>query len=352
MTSTEPTKPKRSGKGRGWSQKLWDAYEHFGESDAGYVESCNRFLEVMIEHHLHDTLELVRDLRHLFVLKGEAPNPERYMSGIPSIALAEMRKANLQDELDVYRRWYSKNIKWPGKCSCEREEVELDRMLGLLSPWEDGPLKRIWRTQPMFLSACVHVARRSLREDGFDHLELYTSRGKHEIGQPIPEGETVWITASVEMEAYLTSGQWRIDDAPLEDLKDVSGIGFSVERHPKESRKDYINRVKDQLDDRLIRAMEKSTEIALHPKVKLRSGPALDLSNRHEEMLVRRLFGETKRKIADAMQDALLDEQGAPLADPETAVRDRTKRIARYLGFLPTPVIREKLSTSSGRETS
>jgi hypothetical protein len=339
MTSTEPTKPKRSGPERGWSLKLWDAYVDVGESDAGYVESCNRFLEVMIEHHLHDTLELVRDLMHLFVLKEEAPNPERYMYGIPSIALAEMRKANLQDELDVYRRWYSKNIKWPGKCSCEREEVELDRMLGLLSPWEDdGPLKRIWRTQPMFLSACVQVARRSLREDGFDHLELYTSRGKHEVDEPIPEDEWIdtplIIKASRRMEAYFLSGDWRIDDAPMEDLKDVSGIGFSVERHPKESRKDYINRVKGQLDDRLIRAMEKSTEIALHPKVKLRSGPALDLSNRHEEMLVLRLFGATRPEIIQAMPDAFLKEDGEPVKNKLNAVSKHTERIARRLGFL------------------
>jgi hypothetical protein len=120
----------------------------------------------------------------------------------------------------------------------------------------------------------------------------------------------------------------------LEDLTDPAGKAFNVKRKPDEDRRDYINRVKDLLDDRLIPAMYNANASALHPKVKLQDGPALNISNRHEEMLVLRLFGETKRGIADAMQDALLDEQGAPLKDPETAVRDRTNRIGKYLGFL------------------
>ena len=284
----------------------------------------------MLKHRLHETLTLVRRLMLLAVPKGGVPDPEKYMSEILAIDLAKMRKANLRDERDVFRDWYGEHIKWPLECLCEREEVELGRMLGLLSP-KVGGLQRIWRTHPWFLSACVQVARRSLREDGFHHLELYTSQGKHEIGQPISKGETLWITASVRMEAYLTSSEWRIDDAPLEDLK-YFGQVFNVERKSDEDRRDYFNRVKDQLDDRLIRAMRKATEIALHPRVKLR-GDKIHAENRHEEMLVLRMFGALIPNIVEATKDALVDKQGRPLEDRKRAVYERTKTIATYLDF-------------------
>ena len=341
MTSTEPTKPKRRGPERGWSQKLWDAYVDVGESDAGSVESCNRFLKAMVRHRWHETIALVHSLSHLFVLKGEAPNPERYLSGIPEIDLADMRKANLQDELDVYRLWWDKHVLWDKakECLCERKPVELDPQSGLLSP-EVEQRQRIWRMQPMFLTACVQVARRSLIEDGFDHLEFYTRQGELE-DEPTPGGEALWVTINRRMEAYLASGQWRIDDAPLEDLTDSLGGAFNVIRQPKESRKDYIIRVKDRLDDRLVRAMQKSTEMALHPKVKLRAGPPLDTSNRHEEMLVLRLFGVgnpgrtiTRSQIVATMPDAFLKADGKPVRYPKEAVSDRTNHIGQYLGFL------------------
>ena len=80
MTSTGPTGPKRSGPQRGWSKTLWDAYVDVGESDAGYVESSNRFLDAMVRHRLGETTELIHDLSLHFVLKGKVPNPERYRS--------------------------------------------------------------------------------------------------------------------------------------------------------------------------------------------------------------------------------------------------------------------------------
>jgi hypothetical protein len=341
MTSTEPTIPKRSGPERGWSRKLWDAYVDVGESDAGSVESCNRFLKAMVCYRLHETVELIRSLFHLFVLKGEAPNPERYLSGVPEIDLEERRKANLQDELDVYRVWWGEHVRWEKAkdCLCERKPVELDPQSGLLSPKVEQR-QRIWRTHPMFLSACVQVARRSLVEDGFSNLEYYTRQGELE-DEPTPEGEALWVTINRRMEAYLASGQWRIDDAPLEDLTDSLGGAFNVIRQPKESRKDYIIRVKDRLDDRLIRAMQKSTEMALHPKVKLRAGPPLETRLRHEDMLVLRLFGVgnpartiTRSEIVQAMPDAFLKEDGEPVAYPKAEVSRRTDLIGKYLGFL------------------
>ena len=315
------------GKPDEWSQKLWDAYEYYGKSDAGYVAACNRFLDQMLEHRLHETQALVRSLMHLAVLKGEVPFPERYKSGIPSVDLAMAAEGDAHGYLDVYRHWYSENIKWPEECLYEREEVEVGRMRSLLSP-EAGQLERRWRTHPWFLTACVQLTRRSLSgEFGslVDRVELdYDDEGNR------------LIKAGDELRVYLTRGVWRIDDAPMEDLKDVYGIGFSVERKPEEDRRDYVSRVKNELDDRLIRAMQGATDIALYPKVKLQSGQSFDLTNRHEEMLVLRMFGATRREIAEALPEALVG-----IKDPLSAVRDRTKRIAQYLAFLPT-----------GRETS
>jgi len=340
MTSTEPTKPKRSGPPHGWSQKLWDGYEDAGESDAEYVKSCNRFLDAMVHYRLHQTMELIRNLSLHFVLKAKVPNPERYTSGIASLFLPGVSRAN--SELDIYRVWWDKHVRWDKakECLCERKLVELDRVHGLLSP-EVGERQQIWRIQPMFLAACAQVAYRSLAEDGFSDLVFYTSQGQLGIDDPVPAGEQVWAMVNRRLKAYLDSGEWRIDDAPLEDLTDPAGRAFNVKRKPDEDRRDYINRVKDLLEDRLISAMYHANAIALHPKVELQDGPALNISNRHEDMLVLRLFGVEnparpveRQEIVAAMPEAFLKEDGKPVQYPKDAVSERTNRIGKYLGFL------------------
>lgn len=325
------------GKPRQWSHKLWEAYKAVGESDAQYIKSADRFMQSMLKHRLHETLELIQSLMHLFVIRGRVPNHEEYQSGIASIDLAEMREANLHDELDVYRLWWDKHIRWSQakECICSQEQVELDLLYGLLSP-KAGEHKRLWRTHPWFLAKCVQTAHRALGEDGFKLLEAYTPEGKHDLSQPIPEDQPLLITASVRMEAYVTSGAWRMDDAPLEDLKNSIGLAFNSTRGPLESRRNYFSRVRSELDDLLIFKMIHASEIALHPRIPLPKGHPIDSTNRHEEMLVLRLFGAERPEIADTMPDALLDEQGQPLKDPLRAVSDRTKLIARYLGFMPS----------------
>ena len=116
------------GKPRQWSHKLWEAYKAVGESDAQYIKSADRFMQSMLKHRLHETLELIQSLMHLFVIRGRVPNHEEYQSGIASIDLAEMREANLHDELDVYRLWWDKHIRWSQakECICSQEQVELD----------------------------------------------------------------------------------------------------------------------------------------------------------------------------------------------------------------------------------
>jgi len=345
MTSTGLTKPKRSARERGWSQKLWDAYAEVGESDAEYVKSANRFLGAMVHYRLHETMELIRHLALHSVLKGKVPNPERYQShrsGIASLLVPEVSKA--KDERDIYRRWWAKHVRWDKakKCLCKRKPVELDRLYGLLSP-KVGERQRTWRMQPMFLEACVQVARRSLEEDGFSDLVMYTPQGEElRITDPIPAGEQVWLTVNRRMKAYLDSGQWRVDDRTMEDLTDL-GAPFNVPRDPKESRTAYINRVKDLLDDRLILAMQGANERAWHPKVKLRAGPPLKTKLRHEDMLVLRLFGVgnpartiKRSEIIAVMPKAFLKEDGKPIKYPKEAVSERTDHIGKYLGFLAT----------------
>ena len=80
------------GKPRQWSHKLWEAYKAVGESDAQYIKSADRFMQSMLKHRLHETIELIRGLMHLLIIKGEVPNHEEYRSGIASIALGEMRE--------------------------------------------------------------------------------------------------------------------------------------------------------------------------------------------------------------------------------------------------------------------
>ena len=132
------------------------------------------------------------------------------------------------------------------------------------------------------------------------------------------------------MEAYLTSGEWRMDDAPLEDLRNSIGRAFNSMRGPLESRRDYFSRVQSELDDLLISKMIYASEIALHPRIELPHGTQIDPDLQHEAMLVWRLFGAKRGEIVATFPDALSGD----LKYPNDAVGDRTELMGRYLGFL------------------
>jgi hypothetical protein len=155
-----------------WSERLWEAYKAVGESDAEYVASCNRFLEQMLEHQLHATAELIIDLRNVMVLTGDVFFSDRlayqHQRGLPSLAQAAMAKDGIRDELDVYRRWYSKRVQWPEECFCVCE------------PIQKSPLERTGRFDPWFLSGCVQLARRSLEDPRLTDIDVYGSRTKEE----------------------------------------------------------------------------------------------------------------------------------------------------------------------------
>ena len=303
---------RQKGKPDDWSEALWKAYKFCGESDKTYVESCKRFQARMFDYRLDETLMLVRGLMHTVVINEEVPFPEEFKTGIPSVDLALSKEKGATSDLDVYKAWYSQYVEWPAKCLCETEDIQIGSLTFThLEPW--------------FLSACKPLARRSVTVEGFGHIDVYADA----------EGENFWLRASRQLQVFVSSGAWRTDDLPLEK------VDLSLQRDPDESRKDYINRVKSLMDSTLIVEMRQATEVAQHPKVPL-GGRPLDPAHKHEEMLVRRMFGESVPSIAEAMKDALLDKKGRSLEEPERTVYNRTNLIAKHLGFLPP----------SGEETS
>jgi hypothetical protein len=108
-------------------------------------------------------------------------------------------------------------------------------------------------------------------------------------------------------------------------------VFLMAERKPEEDRRAYIGRVKDELDDKLIAAMHEATEIASRRRVEVQKGSSeIDPELQHETMLTMRLFGATRKKIAQDLPDTL---EGVKWIEAE--VHRRTKQVAEYLGFLP-----------------
>lgn len=307
----------RGGKPDGWSTKLWDVYKLYGESDKKYVESCNRFLDVMLDLRLDETLTLVRGLMHVMILNEEVPVPEEFKSGIPSVDLHLSKQKGHYDHLDVYRAWYAKYVKWPKECLCSREDVVM----------ESGTI--LSRSEPWFLTACIQLARQGLL--GVISMDVDVSVDGDpdwDAKEPIPEGANFLIRAGHEIETYMTKGLWRINDGPTEDLD------IEMQRYPEEKRKAYINRVLQTVDDYLMFGMTQADAIRQHPIVPLEGRP-LDPTNKHEEMLVRKMFGATDSEIAEVMQDALIKKSGEPVTSPERTIYKRLDTIVRHLGFMP-----------------
>ena len=289
----------QGGKPDYWTPALWNAYKDYGKSDAMYVASCDRFLAQMLKRRLDETLELTMNLRDLAEQRGEAPLHDPYEGGIQSVPASLINsfldkrwqlEGEAHDYLDCYREWYKKHIRWPKECYCER-------IPPLIAD------KGAWRTEPMFLTACLQLALRSL---------------SGEFGPLVVDG------AEDELRVYLTRGVWRLDQGAMDK------VFLMAERKPEEDRRSYIIRVKAELDDKLIAAMHEATELALSPRVPLQSGKEIDPALQHETMLTMRLFGATRKKIARDLPGTLVGVE-----HPEKEVHRRTKKVAEYLGFLP-----------------
>jgi len=314
----------KTGKPDAWSTKLWNAYKLYGESDKPYVESCNRFLDVMLDLRFHETLTLVRGLMHVMILNEEVEVPEEFKSGLPSIDLHLSKQKDQHDHLDVYRGWYAKYVKWPKECLCSREDVTM----------ESGTT--LSRSAPWFLTACIQLARQGLLGTLSMNVDIYVDGDPDwDAKEPIPEGADFLIRAGREIETYMTKGLWRIDDAPTSGYK-MTGEDLDIQdqRYPDEKRKHYINRVLQTVNDYLMYGMTQANEIRQHPIVPLEGRP-LDPANKHEEMLVRKMFGATDSEIEEVMQDALIKKSGEPVKDPERTIYKRLDTIVRHLGFKP-----------------
>tara|TARA_R100000808_G_scaffold18995_1_gene41427 strand:+ start:2109 stop:3023 length:915 start_codon:yes stop_codon:yes gene_type:complete len=293
----------RAGKPDAWSDKLWKTYKLFGESDKKYVQSCNRFLVEMCESHLTAMVDLNLKLMYVMVRNGDIPMPEWFdiTTGLPSL----LDIGDAEDEVGIYRDWYKKHIRWPEECVAEKETPMIGgARYDVFSPW--------------LLTACRELAIRSVEKTLNTDIDTYVS-----------DSGKLMLKANQDMLEYLKSGAWRIDEeAPIEELD------IKMQRHPEESRRDYINRVKLIVDDYLMYGMLQASMIRRHPSVPLQGRP-LDPDHLHEKMLVMRMFGATNREIVDACENALLDNKGRPLSDPRKTVYNRTGLIAEHLGFLP-----------------
>ena len=293
----------RAGKPDTWSDRLWKTYKFFGESDARYVASCDRFLVEICEHHLPAMVDLNLKLMYVMVRNGDITMPEWFdiTTGLPSL----LDIGDAKDEVGVYQDWYKEHIQWPEECVAEKATP----MLGgaphdVFSPW--------------LLTACRELAIRSVEKTLNTDIDTYVS-----------DSGKLMLKANQDMLEYLKSGAWRIDEeAPIED------VDIQMQRSPEESRKDYINRVQMMVDEYLMYGMLQASMIKRHPPVPLQGRP-LDPDHLHEKMLVMRMFGATNREIVDACENALLDSKGRLLSDPRKTVYNRTTLIAKHLGFLP-----------------
>ena len=316
MSSKKGGQPPRRRFSPTWSDPLWESYVRHGEGDQKYVESCNRFLEQMVRSDLctqdgvgimHITLNLITKLQVVLVGVGSIPPfPSHFdiRSGLPH--LAKIQSDEGQTIFDVYQTWWDENILWPQECQCGVKNT--------IRPW--------------FLRACTELVGRSLQGDLFLGVDVYATGGPYEVDEPIPEDAELTMRPSEDMERSLSNNLWRIDEKTLER------VDLTLERKPTERRVDFINRAKLTLDAELIKKMKLARDAAPHPKVALQGRP-VDPSSRHEEMLVRRMFGQPIPEIVGACQDALLNKKGRPLSDSRKTVYDRTDLIAAHLGFLP-----------------
>jgi hypothetical protein len=104
-------------------------------------------------------------------------------------------------------------------------------------------------------------------------------------------------------------------------------VSINSERHSYESRKDYVNRVLELVEAQLLHGMEQAQTITHNPKVTIQ-GRKIDPEGRQEEMLVRLMFGEQRKVVAESMKDYLSE------GDPERELSRKAKQIAQHLGFL------------------
>jgi hypothetical protein len=281
----------KGGKPYGWSEHLWETYKTYGDWDWAYVESCNRFMEAILHLYPAPLSELILELKE----QGTEAHPE--------------------DELDIYQAWYAKHIKWPTECFCEIEDSFVDPFGDPLMDFKEDTGEWVAPTQvrPWFLAASIQLGR---------HL------AKGEVPEPRQGllGQPKNYDTSEKIVKYLTESGWAVDQLWLEKAPDTWIP--SDTRQPDESLKDFINNLFKSLNIFMGLQIIKKALTRPHHRVELKGG-GLHPENKHEEMLVRKMFGATIPEIMAATQDAL------PRGDPRKAVYERVESIAIYLGVKP-----------------
>jgi len=285
----------KKGQPDGWPDQLWEIYKRFGEADQKHVESCNRFLKAMLELYPAPLSELIH----------------------------ELRKSDTEDELDLYRSWYARHIKWPTECVCEIQDSFVDPEGDPLMDMDDDTGEWVAPTQvrPWFLGASIQLAR---------HL------AKGEVPEP-KQGllsEPKAYDTPARIQKYLTESGWAADQLFLEEAPDF-WIPNST-RSPDESLKDFINRLVRSFSLVMSIQIAEKSLARPDPKVALQGRP-LNPAKAYERMCVRRMFGEKIPDIVEAEKTALLDKKGRFTRSPASAereVRRRSNEAAKRLGII------------------
>ena len=289
----------KTGKPDAWSDGLWKAYEEFGDFDHVYVQSCNRFLKATLDLYKDPISELILELTQVeleFLDSGVEPHPG--------------------DHFDVYRTWYAKHIKWKRPCFCEIDDWFVDPDGDPVADFKEDTGEWVVPTQirPWFLGASIQLAKRFAKSEVPEPKQGLLSKPKS-------------YNAKQKIQKYLTESGWAVDQLWFENAPEV---WFPSQfRRPDESLKDFINGLFKWLNFYMVLQITEKGRTRPHHRKELQGG-ASDPENKHEEILVRKMFGETNSEIVEAMGDAL------PKGDPRRAIRERVKLMAEYLGLVPS----------------
>jgi hypothetical protein len=298
---------KKGGKPDAWSDELWAAYKEVGDSDHVYVKACNRFLRALMTLYPIQHAELAVGLKQLLLDHDMEPRPE--------------------DQLDLYRAWYAKHIKWPEECFCGIDGGFLDPDGKPVMDLDEDTGEWVAPTQvrPWFLGATMQFAK---------HL----AKGGYE-GVPEPKKDLVQLLAeerdtpeqrlslAAKLTRYMTDSGWAVDQVWLEVAPDHWFPDGT--RRPDQSIKEFIDGLFHFLNFYMKWQIVEKGATRPHHRKELKGG-APEAENKHEEMVVRKMFGESISDIVVAMQDVL------PSGDPRRAVNERVKNMAGYLGLIPS----------------
>jgi hypothetical protein len=301
----------KGGKPDAWSDDLWAAYKEFGDWDHVYVKSCNRFLAALMTLYPIEHAELTVGLKQLLLDHDMEPH--------------------LEDQLDVYRAWYAKHIKWPKECFCEIDDGFVDSEGTPLMGYHDGTEEGVAPTQvrPWFLGATIQLAKH-LAKGGYEGVPEPQQDYLTQLLAEARDSPEQRLSLEARLTRYMADSGWAVDQVWLEEAPDYwlpSGT-----RRPDQSIKEFINQMFHWLNWFMAHQIRDKGAARPHHRKELRGG-APEAEKKHEEMVARKMFGESISDIVVAMQD---DLPPASTGDPSRAVNERVKNMAGYLGLIPS----------------